>query len=75
MKTPTLIASAPADILLGLAILLAAAGLILFVLAFEDEIRRLPAKIAGRLRGRRRWLFIPGAGETLAEGESHDYVV
>lgn len=75
MNTQTLIASAPAEIVVGLAILLAAAGLILLLLVLEEEIRRLPVMIARRLRRRRRWLFIPGAGRTIAQGECHDYVV
>jgi hypothetical protein len=75
MNTPTLIASAPTEIVAGLVILLSLASLILFVLSTEDGIRRFAADTARRLCGRRRWLCIPGAGQTLAQGGRHDYAV
>ena len=67
-----LILAAPPEILLGLAILLTVAGLVLLLLVLEEDIRKLPTTITRRLRDRRRWLFIPGAGQTLAQGECHD---
>jgi len=75
MNTPTLIASAPAEIVAGLVILLSLAGLVLFALSTEDGVRRFAVDSARRLRGRRRWLCIPGAGQTLARGDCHDYAV
>jgi len=75
MNIPTLIASAPTENLLGLVILLAVAGLILFVLSTEDRHRQPVADFTRRLRGRRRWLFIPGAVQSLAQGDRHDYAV
>ena len=73
MNTLSLIASAPTDIVAGLIILTALAGLILFALSTEAGLGRHAARSARRLRN--RWLFIPGANHMLAQGSRHDYVV
>lgn len=75
MNTATLIDSAPAEIVLGLVILVALAGVILFALSTEAGIGRRSAGSTRRLRNRRRAVCIPGAGQTLAQGNRHDYAV
>ena len=70
MDTHALIASAPAELLLGLGILFCAAGIILLALATEaghyPEFRQWLelARALPRRRLRRRWLFNTG----LAKG-------
>ena len=64
MNTATLIAQAPAEILLGLALFILAAGAILVALSAEAgnyrdlglALRRLRGTL-GALRPRRRWTF------------------
>jgi hypothetical protein len=79
----TLIASAPPEILAGLALFFLVAGLILWRLSMEDGKWLAYLEGFGRrvraatwpARGRRRRLFIPGAARALARGHRYDSAV
>lgn len=76
----SLIASAPAEILIGLGLFFCIAGLILLVLSVEErnypQFRRWIKRVATNCRwargGHRRWWFAPNACSTVGQGNYHE---